>query len=386
MASASSRSLQLGMRRCCAAATTKSATTTTFSLSSSRRAVRAAATAVATSPTERARCFSSTAWRGADDEVRSSKGREREPEQAQGHRSFEDMMLADKDDGFKNLSPRERIEAERAMTDLEHALSIASRPDRKGRDQFWNEDEPEPEMFLEEGPEDVDHSDEMTSMGHGKLEEIRDQRHLARIIAWEMPLLAKFAKPFEPPSNQQPLRFRYTSYMGELHPAEKKVVVEFCPSDLGLTTVQENKLMKLAGVRYNPETKIVRISCEMFEHQAQNKRYLGDLVDRLIAEAKDPTDTFEDIPLDTRHHKFKYKPSFPKEWRMTEERKKELEAARAQSYLLDQTKAAQGTLIDGVQRIQASLAAPAPAQGAIGDKVAELARLRPVHPQTPLQR
>lgn len=74
--------------------------------------------------------------------------------------------------------------------------------------------------------------------------------------------------------------------MGEFHPAEKKVVVEFCPADLDLTTVQQNKLKKLVGVRFNPETEIVRISCEQFEHQAQNKRYLGDLVDRLIVEAK----------------------------------------------------------------------------------------------------
>lgn len=96
----------------------------------------------------------------------------------------------------------------------------------------------------------------------------------------------EFAKPFEPPSTEHPLRFRYTSYMGEFHPAEKKVVVEFCPADLDLTAVQQNKLKKLAGVRYNPEKEIVRMGCEMFEHQAQNKRYLGDLVDTLIAEAK----------------------------------------------------------------------------------------------------
>lgn len=63
-------------------------------------------------------------------------------------------------------------------------------------------------------------------------------------------------------------------------------MVEFCPADLGLTEVQQGKLKKLAGVRYNPETEIIRMSCEMYEHQAQNKRYLGDLVERLIAEAK----------------------------------------------------------------------------------------------------
>lgn len=83
-----------------------------------------------------------------------------------------------------------------------------------------------------------------------------------------------------------PLRFRTTSYMGEFHPAERKVVVEFCPADFDLTPVQESKLKKLVGPRYNPETEIVRMSCEMFEHQAQNKRYLSDLVDTLIAEAK----------------------------------------------------------------------------------------------------
>lgn len=74
--------------------------------------------------------------------------------------------------------------------------------------------------------------------------------------------------------------------MGEFHPAEKKVVVQFCPNDLGLTEQQQSKLAKLAGPRYNPETGIIKMSCEMFEHQAQNKRYLGDLVETMIAEAK----------------------------------------------------------------------------------------------------
>lgn len=97
----------------------------------------------------------------------------------------------------------------------------------------------------------------------------------------------EMAKPFEPPNQTQILRFRYTTYMGEEHPAEKKVVVEFCPDDIpDLTAVQKDKLKKLAGVRYNPGTEIVRMSCEMFESQAQNKRYLGDLVDSLVREAK----------------------------------------------------------------------------------------------------
>lgn len=54
----------------------------------------------------------------------------------------------------------------------------------------------------------------------------------------------------------------------------------------GLSKVQANKLRKLAGVRYNPEKDVVKMSCEMFETQAQNKRYLGDVVDTLLKEAK----------------------------------------------------------------------------------------------------
>jgi small subunit ribosomal protein S35 len=75
--------------------------------------------------------------------------------------------------------------------------------------------------------------------------------------------------------------------MGEQHPAEKKVVLEFTPADMpNLTEIQRDKLRKLAGVRYNPESDIVKMSCEMFETQAQNKRYLGDLVDKLLEEAR----------------------------------------------------------------------------------------------------
>ena len=75
--------------------------------------------------------------------------------------------------------------------------------------------------------------------------------------------------------------------MGEQHPAEKKVVVEFCTGDMrDLTTAQRAKLRKVAGVRYNPETDIVKMSCEMFPSQAQNKRYLGDLINDMLREAK----------------------------------------------------------------------------------------------------
>lgn len=190
--------------------------------------------------------------------------------------------------------------------------------------------------------------------------------------------MTELAKPFEPPTAQQPLRFRYTTYMGEFHPAEKKVVVEFSPQDLGLTPVQTAKLKKVAGARYNPSKDVIKMSCESFGQPAQNKRYLSDLVDKLIATAKvrdypcwierrrpadgehkqDPKDTFEDVPLDTRHHWPKSKPSYPKEWYMTKERQLELAAQRARAAELDAGKEKEGKLVDGVKSIDMLLNPP----------------------------
>ncbi|KAL8418562.1 hypothetical protein RB594_001962 [Gaeumannomyces avenae] len=224
---------------------------------------------------------------------------------------------------------------------------------------FWNENATDEDMIVDEEGSDDFEEDDIMPPAHAKLEDHRDMREYARIAIWEMPLLSKLAKPFEPPTEQQPLRWRYTTYMGEWHPAEKKVAVEFCPDDLNLTDVQRRKLAKLAGARYNPEKGTIKMSCESFEHPAQNKRYLSDLVAKLIAGARDPKDTFEDIPLDTRHHTFKTRYSFPKEWRMTEERRQQLMQIRKQAYELDAAKRANGELVDGTEKIQQSIAAPA---------------------------
>ncbi|KAI0851344.1 mitochondrial ribosomal protein [Daldinia vernicosa] len=245
---------------------------------------------------------------------------------------------------------------------LNNANAIMSNAQRvpKLKRPFWHDEEEDTDLITDERNEDEFDEDDIMSMAHGKLEEYREQREYARIAAWEMPLLSKLARPFEPPTAQEPLRFRYTSYMGEFHPAENKVVLEFSPKDMPLDEAQQLKLKKLLGPRYNPETDIAKMSCEQFEHQAQNKRYLGDLVESLIARAKDPSDMFEDIPLDTRHHPIKIKPKFPREWRMTEERMKFLEETRQKSLLLDQTKEEAGALIDGKEKIEQFFDVPKP--------------------------
>lgn len=65
---------------------------------------------------------------------------------------------------------------------------------------------------------------------------------------------------------------------------------------------------------------------------------------------------FEDVPLDLRHHKFKVRPKFPKEWRMSEERRRELEDTRQKSLLLDQAKEERQEIVDGVRCVEEALA------------------------------
>lgn len=214
---------------------------------------------------------------------------------------------------------------------------------------FWAEGEPEM------GPDEDYYADDITSHGHGELRAHRDLREYARLIAWELPLLSQLARPFEPPTAATPFRFRYTSYLGESHPATNKVVVEFSPTDLSLTPPQLTKLLKLAGVRYNPSTKIVKMSCESFDTQAQNKRFLGETIQALIKEAKDTKDMFEDVPLDFRHHKEKKFTPFPEAWKLTPERKKYLEEKREKSRVLEDQRLNNGQLVDGKTVIETSL-------------------------------
>jgi small subunit ribosomal protein S35 len=215
---------------------------------------------------------------------------------------------------------------------------------------YWGEDDPDEFAQVEDADDDWDES-MITAVAESELELHREIREYTRVAAWDMPLLSstyfktrprpsltfslEYAQPFDLPATNQVLRFRYTTYMGESHPAEKKVVVEFNTKDLqkaaNLSEPQRIKMIKLAGVRYNPSTDVIRMSSERFEHAAQNKRYLGDVVNNLVKEAKNESDMLEDIPLDFRHHKPKPKQVFPEEWKMTGKRIEELQRLRIAS-------------------------------------------------------
>lgn len=147
--------------------------------------------------------------------------------------------------------------------------------------------------------------------------------------------------------------------MGEEHPAQRKVVVEFSLPDLpNLTQVQREKLIKIAGPRYNPDTQIIKMSAENFETQAQNKRYLGDVIKDLLDAARNPEDSFADVPFDFRHHKPKVFHKFPQEWAITPERKKYLAQRRQERLQIDQKRLEEGTIVDGNHVVENAQANP----------------------------
>jgi small subunit ribosomal protein S35 len=153
--------------------------------------------------------------------------------------------------------------------------------------------------------------------------------------------------------------------MGEDHPAAKKVVVEFKPDEIpSLDKQQQIKLIKLVGQRYNPEKQTVKMSCESFETPAQNKRYLGDLVQKLVSEARNAEDVFDDVPIDLRHHKQKAVYKFPEEWKL----KRPAKIARGKQMPRNDLKKrqavrelhARGDYVDGVKVIQEAMASLPP--------------------------
>ncbi|OQE43055.1 hypothetical protein PENCOP_c003G06529 [Penicillium coprophilum] len=253
-------------------------------------------------------------------------------------------MVSEFNDPQKRAAAFEELERSIMQIDKEEDLRFEEiRPRRAG---FWAEDEPDELVnILEDGDEEIN-DDEITSLAHAEMELHREMREYARLTAWDMPMLSKLAKPFTLPPPTHILRFRYTTYMGEQHPAEPKVVVELASQDLTpkyLTEAQRQTFLKLAGVRYNPQTDIIRMSSEKFGSRAQNKRYLTDVVNSMIKEAKEG-DSFADIPLDLRHHKYKTRLQFPEHWNMTEARRSQLAARRKERLAAEETRAA---LVDG---------------------------------------
>ncbi|KAK9469833.1 mitochondrial ribosomal subunit protein-domain-containing protein [Lipomyces arxii] len=168
--------------------------------------------------------------------------------------------------------------------------------------------------------------DELSPLAHRKIENHRVKRMYNRVAAWEMPGLRDVATEFVPRDKKtEVFKFRYTSFLGQTHKAESKVVVEANVDEIKSTYFGQDqdsdkrlhKFKVIAGQRYNPTTNKFKMSSENFPNSVQNKKYLVDTLKRLLSESKDiSSEDFADIPLDTRHIKKKKQfMAFPHEWK-----------------------------------------------------------------------
>lgn len=175
--------------------------------------------------------------------------------------------------------------------------------------------------------------DDLPTPVQDELDTKGEERFYHRIAAYELPLLVKYRQEYKPvDTKENPVTYRYTTYLGEEHPNSKKAVLSCQTSQLGLSEKQLHKFRLLARTRYNYETDEFKMSSERFNEPLQNARYLHDILQKLIDEAKDLSkETFEDIPLDKRHimaqnlRKKKGVKSFkfPEEWNRPQDAPKE---------------------------------------------------------------
>ncbi|KAI0830590.1 mitochondrial ribosomal subunit protein-domain-containing protein [Trametes gibbosa] len=183
---------------------------------------------------------------------------------------------------------------------------------------------------------------------HKYLQQQRNMLYYLRLIEHEMPKLVAYRKPFVPPDSSLPLIVRSISYGGEPHPAAAKRTIVVPVARLPLKNEAAiHKFKVLAGVRWTPDAPTdagvnaeesggehgyFKISCEDFPKAAMNLKWASDTLDRLLATANDSSETFADIPVDTRHIEARirkakkgghiygrqtHRPSlqdFPKEW------------------------------------------------------------------------
>lgn len=70
--------------------------------------------------------------------------------------------------------------------EIEDELRKVDFGDRPDKSSLWY-DEEDPFTNTDEEPFD---EDDMTSMAHGKLDQVKEMRHYARLAVWEMPLLS----------------------------------------------------------------------------------------------------------------------------------------------------------------------------------------------------
>lgn len=166
--------------------------------------------------------------------------------------------------------------------------------------------------------------DEYPTGAQDIVRDFRDLLEFNRKAAFELPQLTKFRKEYKPISKSDaPVIYKYTRFIGESHPGERKVVLQLKLKDLNLSEPASHKFKLLAGSKYDHQTDIFLMSSDRFLEPAQNASFLSDVLDDLINESNNNPEEYADIPLDKRHTIAKYSKKqrknkkfipFPKEW------------------------------------------------------------------------
>jgi len=101
-------------------------------------------------------------------------------------------------DMWERLPIEEKNKITQNVREIRQEIYPLKRTMRAIRGSFWNDEERDSEMITNEFGEDDFEEDDITSMGHAKLEEHREMRQYARIAVWDMPLLSSEWLPLSP--------------------------------------------------------------------------------------------------------------------------------------------------------------------------------------------
>jgi small subunit ribosomal protein S35 len=79
---------------------------------------------------------------------------------------------------------------DRVVSSVSSSFSEAMRVPMIKRKDFWNEEETDTDLIIEETGAESFEEDDIMTIAHAKFEEFREYREYARIAAWQMPLLS----------------------------------------------------------------------------------------------------------------------------------------------------------------------------------------------------
>ncbi|AWU78369.1 uncharacterized protein C5L36_0E04240 [Pichia kudriavzevii] len=263
--------------------------------------------------------------------------------------SLTSQELIDRPQLWKGLPPSTVVELYRARVisqgknykrsedELKAILSCASNPleaqtlygiyNSTEGDIYKADSETDYENYIVEGeymedPLEPYGFDEYPTSAQDIVRDFRDLLEFNRKAAYELPQLAKFRKAYKPSENT-PVTYKYTRFIGESHPGERKVVLSLKLKDLNLSPLAEHKFKLLSGPRYNHKTDVFLISSDNYLEPAQNASFLSTVLNDLVNEANNNPEEFAELPLDKRHTNSIYKKKqtrgkrtipFPKEW------------------------------------------------------------------------